>query len=60
MRFYRLLKARGLTQVESAGVLGTTQAQVSTLMRSVGRLMAFLTTVGQDNQGPSVRRGGRM
>ena len=56
VQIYRLLKARGLTQVEAARVLGTTQAQVSTLMRckpvsvSVGRLMEFLTTLGQDIQ----------
>ena len=69
VQIYRLLKARGLTQVEAARVLGTTQAQVSTLMRckpasvSVGRLMEFLTTLGQDIQvtisparGPAVGR----
>ena len=56
VQIYRILKARGLTQVEAARVLGTTQAQVSTLMRckpvsvSVGRLMEFLTTLGQDIQ----------
>ncbi len=54
VQIYRLLKDRGITQVEAAGLLGTTQAQVSTLMRckpasvSVGRLMEFLTTLGQD------------
>ena len=53
VQIYRILKSRGLTQVEAARVLGTTQAQVSTLMRckpvsvSVGRLMEFLTTPGQ-------------
>jgi len=54
VQIYRLLKGRGLTQVEAAKLLGTTQAQVSALMRcrpvsvSVGRLMEFLTTLGQD------------
>ena len=54
VQIYRLLKAMGITQVEAAKLLGTTQAQVSTLMRckpasvSVGRLMEFLTTLGQD------------
>lgn len=54
IQIYRLLKDRGLTQAEAAKLLGTTQAQVSTLMRcrpvsvSVGRLMEFLTTLGQD------------
>jgi predicted XRE-type DNA-binding protein len=53
-QIYRLLKEQGVTQVEAAKLLGTTQAQVSTLMRcrpvsvSVGRLMEFLTTLGQD------------
>jgi transcriptional regulator len=43
-----------LTQTKAAEVLGTTQAQVSALMRcrpvsvSVGRLMEFLTILGQD------------
>ena len=54
VRIYRLLKDRGLTQGEAAKLLGTTQAQVSTLMRcrpvsiSIGRLMEFLTILGQD------------
>ena len=54
IQIYQLLKERGLTQVRAAKLLGTTQAQVSTLMRcrpvsvSVGRLMEFLTTLGQD------------
>ncbi len=68
---YRLLKNRGLTQAEAAKLLGTTQAQVSTLMRcrpvsvSVGRLMEFLTILGQDIEltvKPAVKHGqhGRM
>jgi predicted XRE-type DNA-binding protein len=54
VQIYRLLKERGITQAEAAKLLGTTQAQVSALMRcrpvsvSVGRLMDFLTTLGQD------------
>ena len=53
-QIYRLLKEQGLTQTEAAKLLGTTQSQVSALMRcrpvsvSVGRLMEFLTTLGQD------------
>ena len=54
LEIYRLLKESKLTQGEAAKLLGTTQAQVSTLMRcrpvsvSVGRLMEFLTILGQD------------
>ena len=54
VQIYRLLKDRGLTQAEAAKLLGTTQAQVSALMRcrpvsvSVGRLIEFLTVLGQD------------
>jgi predicted XRE-type DNA-binding protein len=54
VEIYKQLKARGITQQEAAKLLGTTQAQVSALMRcrpvsvSVGRLMEFLTSLGQD------------
>jgi predicted XRE-type DNA-binding protein len=54
VEIYRLLKKRGVTQKEAAKLLGTTQAQVSALMRckpvsvSVGRLMEFLNVLGQD------------
>lgn len=54
VEIYRLLKKRGVTQQDAAKLLGTTQAQVSALMRckpvsvSVGRLMEFLTVLGQD------------
>ena len=54
VQIYKLIKARGLTQGNAAQLLGTTQAQVSALMRcrpvsvSVGRLMEFLTVLGQD------------
>ena len=54
LQVYRLIKSRGLTQAEGASLLGTTQPQMSALMRlrpvsvSVGRLMEFLTILGQD------------
>ncbi len=54
VQIYRLIKERDLTQSKAAALLGTTQAQVSALMRcrpvaiSVGRLMEFLTVLGQD------------
>jgi predicted XRE-type DNA-binding protein len=56
VQIYRLIRERGLTQTKAAALLGTTQAQVSALMRcrpvsvSVGRLMEFLTVLGQDVQ----------
>ena len=67
----RLLKTRGITQQEGARLLGTTQGQVSALMRckpvsvSVGRLMEFLTVLGQDVQvtvkpAPRRRKAGDM
>jgi predicted XRE-type DNA-binding protein len=54
VQIYQILKERKVTQIEAARLLGTTQAQVSALMRcrpvsvSVGKLMEFLTTLGQD------------
>ena len=54
VQIYKLLKTQGLTQTEAAKLLGTTQPQISALMRcrpvsvSVGRLMEFLTILGQD------------
>ena len=66
VQIYRILKDRELKQTEAARLLGTTQAQVSALMRcrpvsvSVGRLMEFLTILGQDVEvtvKPSGRRG---
>lgn len=54
VQIYKLLKARDLTQTQAAELLGTTQAQVSALMRcrpvsvSIGKLMEFLTILGQD------------
>jgi predicted XRE-type DNA-binding protein len=66
VQIYQILKDRKLTQTEAARVLGTTQAQVSALMRcrpvsvSVGKLMEFLTTLGQDVEvtvKPGMRHG---
>jgi predicted XRE-type DNA-binding protein len=54
LQIHKLIKSRGLTQAEAAKLLGTTQPQMSSLMRlrpvsvSVGRLMEFLTVLGQD------------
>ena len=54
VEIYKLLRKRGVTQSEAAKLLGTTQAQISALMRcrpvsvSVGRLMEFLNVLGQD------------
>jgi predicted XRE-type DNA-binding protein len=51
---YRIIKDRGLTQTQAAGVLGIRQPHVSALMKcrpatfSVGRLMEFLTALDQD------------
>ena len=71
VQIYRLLKERGITQQEAGKLLGTTQAQVSALMRckpvsvSVGRLMEFLTALGQDvrvtvRPAPRRRKAGAM
>jgi len=54
IQLYKLIKEQNLTQAKAAELLGTTQAQVSALMCcrpmsvSVGRLMEFLTILGQD------------
>jgi predicted XRE-type DNA-binding protein len=56
LQIYKIIKARGLTQAQAGEVLGIKQPHVSTLMRnragnfSVGRLMEFLTALGQDVQ----------
>jgi predicted XRE-type DNA-binding protein len=56
VQIYKLLSEREITQADAAKLLGTTQPQVSALMRckptsiSVGRLMEFLTILGQDVQ----------
>ena len=66
VQIYQILKERKVTQKDAAQLLGTTQAQVSALMRcrptsvSVGKLMEFLTTLGQDVEvtvKPSARPG---
>jgi predicted XRE-type DNA-binding protein len=54
LQIYRIVKQRGITQAETAKALGIKQPHVSLLMRnragtfSVGRLMEFLTALGQD------------
>jgi predicted XRE-type DNA-binding protein len=71
VEIYKQLKARSVTQHDAAKLLGTTQAQVSALMRctpvsvSVGRLMEFLTLLGQDvkvtvKPAPRNRKAGNM
>ena len=53
-QIFKLIRERKFTQSKAAELLGTTQAQVSALMRcrpvsvSVGRLLEFLTILGQD------------
>jgi predicted XRE-type DNA-binding protein len=54
LQLYRIIKQRGMTQTQAAKALGVKQPHVSLLMRnrggsfSVGRLMEFLTALGQD------------
>jgi predicted XRE-type DNA-binding protein len=54
LQIYHIIQQRGLTQTEAAKTLGIQQPHVSLLMRnragsfSVGRLMEFLTALGQD------------
>jgi predicted XRE-type DNA-binding protein len=54
LQIHRLIKSRALTQAEAGKILGIKQPHVSALMRnrsgtfSVGRLMEFLTALGQD------------
>ena len=56
LQIYKIVKARGLKQAQVGEILGIKQPHVSTLMRnragnfSVGRLMEFLTALGQDVQ----------
>ncbi len=53
---YKIVKQRGLTQAQAGDILGIKQPHVSALMRnragnfSVGRLIEFLTALGQDVQ----------
>jgi predicted XRE-type DNA-binding protein len=64
VQIFQILRDRKTTQAEAARLLGTSQAQVSALMRcrptsvSVGKLMEFLTTLGQDVE-VTVRPGKR-
>ena len=54
LQIYRIIRERGLTQTQAAKLLGIKQPHVSLLMRnragsfSAGRLMEFLTALGQD------------
>jgi predicted XRE-type DNA-binding protein len=54
LQIARIIRDRGLTQTEAAKILGIQQPHVSALARnragnfSVGRLMEFLTALGQD------------
>jgi predicted XRE-type DNA-binding protein len=54
LQIYLIIRDRGLTQAQAAKTLGIKQPHVSLLMRnragsfSVGRLMEFLTALGQD------------
>jgi predicted XRE-type DNA-binding protein len=54
LEIYRIIRERGLTQTQAAQLLGVKQPHVSLLMRnrsvsfSAGRLMEFLTALGQD------------
>ncbi|HKP75789.1 MAG TPA: helix-turn-helix transcriptional regulator [Longimicrobiaceae bacterium] len=50
----KAVKARGLTQLQAAAILGTTQPKVSDLMRgnlgsfTIGRLIRYLTALNMD------------
>ena len=54
LQIFRIIRERGLTQAQAATMLGIKQPHVSLLMRnragsfSTGRLMEFLTALGQD------------
>lgn len=65
LQIYRLIKSSELTQKQAGEILGVKQPHVSALMRnrsgnfSVGRLMNFLTILGQDveiNVKPAAKR----
>ena len=69
LQIYRIIQARGLTQTEAGKILGVPQPQVSALARnragnfSVGRLLDFLTALGQDVKitvSPALREHGQM
>ena len=65
LQIYRIIKKRNLTQAEAGEILGIKQPHVSALMRnrfgyfSVGRLIEFLTALGQDVE-ISVKPAGRI
>jgi len=54
LQLHRIIRQRGMTQEQAARTLGIRQPHVSLLMRnragtfSVGKLMEFLTALGQD------------
>jgi len=54
LQIYRIIKDRGLNQTEAGKILGIPQPHVSALARnrsgnfSIGRLIDFLTALGQD------------
>src|SRR5216683_2545481 len=54
LQIYRIIKQRNLTQTQAGKILGISQPHVSALARnrggnfSVGRLLDFLTALGQD------------
>jgi len=54
LQIHKIVKARGLTQTQVAQLLGIKQPHVSALIRnraenfSIGRLIEFLTALGQD------------
>ena len=58
LQIYRIIRERGLTQARAAKALGIKQPHVSLLMSnragsvSTGRLMEFLTALGQDVEVP--------
>jgi len=69
LQIYSIIQARGLTQTEAGKILGVPQPQVSALARnragnfSVGRLLDFLTALGQDVKitvSPARREHGQM
>jgi predicted XRE-type DNA-binding protein len=54
VQIYRIIKQRNLTQTQTGKILGISQPHVSALARNragnftVGRLLAFLTALGQN------------
>lgn len=69
LQIFRLIKARNLTEAQAGKILGIRQPHVSALMRnrsgnfSVGRLIEFLTALGQDVEisiKPTRKRHGEM